>query len=738
MKRTILMVALLLCAIPATAADKWTRVQSKNFTLAGNATENEIREVAENLEVFRTAFSKFFNLREGSSVGTTVIVFRSDAVFKPYKPVYQGKPANVAGYFQPGPDMNFISLSADTPTPRVIYHELVHRLMSDSTGSLPPWFQEGFAECFSSFTILGKDKKVQLGQALAEHVELLNRRQFMPLEKLFAVAHGSPEYNEEDKQGLFYAESWAFVHYMMFDTAERRTQFMTFLNGLSNGKPAPQVFQEVFKTDLASFQKVFEAYIQQRMAWNAFEFTPAGGLDRSKDMAARTLSEGESEFHLGDLLLHTNRLPEAETHLAKAIMLDAKLGAAQASMGRLLMRKNNDAEALGYLKRATELEPGNYLTHYYYASLIGGRKATLTDGEFATMRTELQKTIDLAPQFVEATEMLAGANLSRNMDISQTVELLANAIKAAPGRDYLAMQLAYALSRTQQRESARPLLRSLLAKPSLELTLRQSAENLIDFLDRSLAGNAASRALLTEQADLDSRSTTVSADTGDAGPPQVRRASSTSAPSLDFTREERDRLQRELDALAPGTAKMRGVLTLLDCKNGLTLSMVVDGKTMKFHSATPTGIKFTSFNASVAGQIACGPTPGKGVPAAIVYRPQESADGIGEPLNVEFLDDADRSAATALPEIPGTSVVKGLLTKLECIGSVSISVVSEGKTLQFYADSPSKVAFMNGPNTDGTIDCRPIAPPGLPVTILYRPAASGTIMGEPVIVQFQR
>src|SRR6185295_13135083 len=114
----------------------------------------------------------------------------------------------------------------------------------------------------------------------------------------------------------------------------------------------------------------------------------------------------ESEFYLGDLLLHTNRLPEAETHLAKAVKLDAKLGDAQASMGRLLMRKNSDAEALEYLKRGAELASGNYLTHYYYASLLSSRKTALSDAEWTTMRMELQKTLSLAPQFVEAMEML--------------------------------------------------------------------------------------------------------------------------------------------------------------------------------------------------------------------------------------------------------------------------------------------------------------------------------------------
>ena len=170
----------------------------------------------------------------------------------------------------------------------------------------------------------------------------------------------------------------------------------------------------------------------------------------------------------------------------------------------------------------------------------------------------------------------------------------------------------------------------------------------------------------------------------------------------------------------------------------MTLSLVVEGKIAKFHTATPNTLKFTSFNSAVTGQIACGPTPGNGVPAAIVYRPKESADGIGEPLSVEFLDTTDRSIPLSLPVIPGTSTVKGLLTKLDCTGSVSISVVSEGKTLQFYADSTSKVAFMNGTNPDGTVTCGPIAAPGLPVTVLYRPATSGSIAGEPVIVQFQK
>jgi len=565
--RRALVLGLLLLAIPMAAAGKWTTVQSQNFLLVGNASESEIRDLGENLELFRTAYSKFFPLRESaSSVGTTVVLFKSDSAFRPYKPLYQGKPVNIAGYFQGGPDMNYIALSAEIETPRVIYHEYVHRLMSDNLSSLPPWFQEGFAECFSTLEIEGRDRKIRMGRAIAEHVELLNNRRFMPLEQLFGVTDGSPEYNEEDKQGIFYAESWALVHYMMLGPQERRAKFFEFLSGLNKGTPAPAVFQRVFQTDLASFQKLFEAYIQQRMAWPALEISSPGRLDRNKDMTVRTLSEAESEFFLGDLLLHSSSLPEAELHLKNAVRLDPLLANAQAAMGRLLLKQNKESEAVAYLRHSIELDPGNYLAHYYYASSTQHGSRALTDAEWTIARTELLKAIELAPQFVAATEMLANLSLTRDTDIPQTVEILRKARTYAPGDDNLAVMLAFALARTPQREEARALARVVLLNSSVDPTMRENAESVLNFLNRF-----------------------------------------------------------------PANRSIRGILTLVDCKDGVTLSLTVEGKTVKLHSATLTGIRFTP-----ASPIGCGPLPGNGVAAFVIYRPEESADSVGEPLTVEL------------------------------------------------------------------------------------------------------
>src|SRR5438093_7692512 len=114
------------------AADKWISLRSKNFLLVGNASESQIRRVGRNLEEFRAAFGQLFPaITQKNPPPITVIVFKDDNSFRPFKPVYQGKPANVSGFFQAGNDVNFIALTGDTQTPHVIYHEFVHALTKD-------------------------------------------------------------------------------------------------------------------------------------------------------------------------------------------------------------------------------------------------------------------------------------------------------------------------------------------------------------------------------------------------------------------------------------------------------------------------------------------------------------------------------------------------------------------------------------------------------------------------------
>src|SRR5262245_9483809 len=69
------------------SADKWISVRSKNFLLVGNASESSVRRVGRNLEEFRAGLALLFpTIDKQAPPPITVLVFKDDTSFKPFKP----------------------------------------------------------------------------------------------------------------------------------------------------------------------------------------------------------------------------------------------------------------------------------------------------------------------------------------------------------------------------------------------------------------------------------------------------------------------------------------------------------------------------------------------------------------------------------------------------------------------------------------------------------------------------
>ena len=197
--------------------DSWRSVRTNNLLVIGNADPEKLRQVAAWLEFFHSAFARLVSRNVlDSSVPTRVIVFRDEASFVQFKPLYQGRPANVAGFFQPGDDVNYIAISLD-PGERdpfsTAFHEYVHLHLKDNIPGVPLWLNEGLAEFYGSMQFSGSE--AILGAPLPQYIQLLRGQEMLPLQTLFSIASNSPHYNEQDKSGIFYGESWALVHYLM-------------------------------------------------------------------------------------------------------------------------------------------------------------------------------------------------------------------------------------------------------------------------------------------------------------------------------------------------------------------------------------------------------------------------------------------------------------------------------------------------------------------------------------------
>src|ERR1041385_5339977 len=218
---TILFVSILLAYNrPAHAKDEWLQVRSKNFYLIGNASEKDIRKVGTRLEQFRETFRLLFTAtRFSSPIPTNVIVFKSDSAFKPFKPLRNDGKADsfIAGYFQPGADVNWIAVSTegdDKNTFSTIFHEYVHSMVNTNFGKseVPPWFNEGLAEYYSTFEI-DEAQKIKLGLPENNHLYLLQQSKLIPLDQLFKVSNEQLTEQGNHSRSIFYAESWALIHY---------------------------------------------------------------------------------------------------------------------------------------------------------------------------------------------------------------------------------------------------------------------------------------------------------------------------------------------------------------------------------------------------------------------------------------------------------------------------------------------------------------------------------------------
>jgi len=606
----------------AQAKDTWTRVRSNNFVLIGDASERDIREVAVKLEQFRDAFSRLFGFRINSTAVTRVVVFKNNEAFDPYKPMHEGKRGNVAGYFQSGEDVNYITLTAedlaDNPF-RVIFHEYVHLLLHNTVRNLPPWFDEGLAEYYSTFDMADDGRKVLLGKVIPGHLTILREGPWLPLQSLLEADRNSPYYHERDKTGSFYAESWALVHYLILGNDRRRQrELATFLDLLYQGAKPDRVFQQAFHTSPQTLENELKAYIHQNAFSQATIVLPEKVASTTTTIESETITLAEARAFLGDLLLHIDRLDEAATMLEQAIAIDPKLSLAQAALGVVRVKQKRFGAAIVHLKKAAAQDPDNYLVHYYLAFALS--RAAMTDGFTVTtyspetrdtMRAELLRAIELNPKFPESYALLAFVNLTAEERLDESIGMVRHALTLAPGRDDFIFVLAQLYMRKEDFITARQVLQPML-RESADETIRQSALTLLNSMQK-----------IEEQLNR-LKAAGLSSDS----PRQDDDATPDEASLEPFLRKPQN-----------GEQRVQGFLNRVQCTPGTILfSVEAGGQSLTLHASRLDHVRFVTYTAGIRGEMSCGMRRPPN-PVVVTYRPgrEDRYRTDGEIVAVEFV-----------------------------------------------------------------------------------------------------
>jgi tetratricopeptide (TPR) repeat protein len=616
------LICLLASAHAAPAKETWTSVRSKNFYLVGNASEKEIRQVATKLEQFRDVFTRLFaKAGFNSPIPTTVIVFKSDDSYKPFKPVVDGKVDKVAGYFLPGEDVNYITLTAATSggeNPyRVIYHEYVHQLVDTNLGrgSVPPWFNEGLAEYYSTFEV-SEDGKVHLGKFIQNHLHLLRVRKLIPLKDLLEVNDYSLDRNKQVTKWMFYAESWALVHYFILgDDGRRLPQMNRFLELFAQKRPTEQAVSEAFGMDTAALEKELRNYVGGRV-FQENVATFERKLEFDSEMQAAPLSDAEAERYLGDLLLHMGRYDEANARLEHALQLDPQLAGAHASLGMLRTRQRRFDEAKEELRAAVSAGAPNYLAHYYYAYALS--REGMSEGGFVrgysaetsrAMRDSLRKAIELRPDFPESYILLAFVDLVTNEEIDEGVRLINRARALSPGKESYAFILAQLYLRQEKFDQARATLEPLTRDAS-DPRMRSNAESLMNHVrtvqERAARMKAAQEALAkgNDAGATDEKPRLARREGSDAGADSRADAPGEMSEADALNMSINEALRKPLE----GETRLVGTLTRVECgPKGLVFVVKSGERTMRLSAKGFDDVRITAYTQEAGAELSCGP-----------------------------------------------------------------------------------------------------------------------------------
>jgi tetratricopeptide (TPR) repeat protein len=489
-----------ICTAPAQSNDvpfiqrRWFETRTAHFNIYSCGAPQDVYKLSARLEQFCQAYTLLAGAQAVASPPIVVMAFPDHETMKPFLPRYQGQPANLAAFFQRGSDENLIVLalpgtnSAFTDM-EVIFHEYTHLLFRHNDRIWPLWLKEGMAEVYSTFETTGYNARI--GNPIGHHLRLLAQQPLLPLAELFAVAHNSPQYNERDRQGIFYAESWLLTQFLMTgDNPVYTTRFRQFRDLLIQGQLPEQAFTNALQTSLPAVEAELHRYLRQGR-FTPIELSLKADLSAPVTLTTRPITPVEDCFRLGDELLRIHRPDAAEVYFHQAQKLAPASPLPYEGLGLLAAERRQHDEALRDLQEALQHGSTSFLAYYICArekyrltADAEDRYAPLKNEAATEIRSELQKSLALMPDFGPAHELLGFFEMVQGDDLALAEQHLQRAIQLEPENPSYLFSLAQVQLRNRNLDAARHTLQPLLL-PNVDAELRAHAEEMIRGIARN-------------------------------------------------------------------------------------------------------------------------------------------------------------------------------------------------------------------------------------------------------------
>jgi len=461
---------------------EWLEVRSANFTVYSATGEKKAAQLVRNLEYFREAVGLVSNLSSTDSyVPTRVYLIPNTQSI-----VELGMDANVAGFIQPTQrDYRIVVRDVKGMSETlIVLHEYAHFVIRNHNGlQYPPWFDEGFAEYLGSSRLRGQYFKV--GLANEDRAYALSNGIWLPMRSILRIKGDYGDWT--DRQiGMFYAQSWALVHYLQVEMADEidfTAALARYLELADEDLPGDEAFEAAFGLDPDELNRALRRYLEGgRFGYLNIK---ADALLADFDYSVQPVAVEAVALGLADIAAGLDATENARALYDLAAQ--APRSAGEARLRSALLSATDSLPALEEdFDSALALCPNNPFCQLDYARYLSRRANAEPERRaewIARAREHYVKAWSLDDTIPEVYARYGKSFLTADIDVSKAVEMLEEAQYLLSSNLQIRYQLGRAYAAARRSEEAREALHSVVVWSHSDSRIARKAKALLTRLD---------------------------------------------------------------------------------------------------------------------------------------------------------------------------------------------------------------------------------------------------------------